>query len=180
MILLTRILAHAEKRTTCAVEISSASAFLDGQGGVPAWVALEYMAQCIAAHGGLRGRADRPGARGGAVRRRVVVTGMAGLCPLGSDWPAVRARLLAGRSGVRVMPEWDVYEGLDTRLGAPVPDFTVPDHYTRKKVRSMGRVALLATRATELALADAGLLGSSIVTDGTTGIASGSTSGSPP
>src|SRR5207302_625970 len=88
--------------------------------------------------------------------------------------------LLAGRSGVRVMPEWDVYEGLDTRLGAPVPDFTVPDHYTRKKVRSMGRVALLATRATELALADAGLLGSSIVTDGTTGIAYGSTSGSPP
>ena len=57
MILLTRILAHAEKRTTCAVEISSASAFLDGQGGVPAWVALEYMAQCIAAHGGLRARA---------------------------------------------------------------------------------------------------------------------------
>ncbi len=114
------------------------------------------------------------------MRRRVVVTGMAGLCPLGSDWPAVRARLLAGRSGVRVMPEWDVYEGLDTRLGAPVPEFTVPDHYTRKKVRSMGRVALLATRATELALADAGLLGSSIVTDGTTGIAYGSTSGSPP
>ena len=114
------------------------------------------------------------------MRRRVVVTGMAGLCPLGSDWPAVRTRLLAGRSGVRVMPEWDVYEGLDTRLGAPVPEFTVPDHYTRKKVRSMGRVALLATRATELALADAGLLGSSIVTDGTTGIAYGSTSGSPP
>ena len=86
------------------------------------------------------------------MRRRVVVTGMAGLCPLGSDWPAVRTRLLAGRSGVRVMPEWDVYEGLDTRLGAPVPEFTVPDHYTRKKMRSMGRVALLATRATELAL----------------------------
>ena len=57
MVLLTRILRHAEDRTTCAVEISSASAFLDGQGGVPAWVALEYMAQCIAAHGGLRARA---------------------------------------------------------------------------------------------------------------------------
>ena len=57
MVLLTRILGHAEKRTTCAVEISSASAFLDGHDGVPAWVALEYMAQCIAAHGGLRARA---------------------------------------------------------------------------------------------------------------------------
>jgi len=114
------------------------------------------------------------------VRRRVVVTGMAGLCPLGSDWTAVRTGLRAGRSGVRVMREWDAYEGLDTRLGAPVLEFTVPSHYTRKKVRSMGRVALLATRATELALADAGLAASSILTDGSTGIAYGSTSGSPP
>ena len=114
------------------------------------------------------------------MRRRVVVTGMAGLCPLGSDWPTVRTGLRAGRSGVRVMREWDAYEGLDTRLGAPVLDFSVPSHYTRKKVRSMGRVALLATRATELALADAGLAGSSILTDGSTGIAYGSTSGSPP
>jgi len=105
---------------------------------------------------------------------------MAGLCPLGSDWTAVRTGLRAGRSGVRVMREWDAYEGLDTRLGAPVLEFTVPSHYTRKKVRSMGRVALLATRATELALADAGLAGSSILTDGSTGIAYGSTSGSPP
>ena len=114
------------------------------------------------------------------MKRRVVVTGMAGLSPLGSDWPGVRAGLLAGRSGVRVMPEWDAYEGLDTRLGAPVPDFAVPPNYPRKKVRSMGRVALLATRATELALADAGLTGADVVTNGSTGLAYGSTSGSPP
>jgi 3-oxoacyl-[acyl-carrier-protein] synthase II len=114
------------------------------------------------------------------VSRRVVVTGMAGLCPLGSDWPTVRAGLLAGRSGVRVMPAWDIYVGLDTRLGAPVPDFATPSHYPRKKTRSMGRVALLAARATELALIDAGLLGSAVLGDGTTGIAYGSTSGSPP
>ena len=114
------------------------------------------------------------------MRHRVVVTGMAGLSPLGSDWPSVRAGLLAGRSGVRVMPEWETYEGLDTRLGAPVPDFAVPAHYPRKKVRSMGRVALMATRATELALADAGLTGAEVVTNGMTGLAYGSTSGSPP
>jgi 3-oxoacyl-[acyl-carrier-protein] synthase II len=78
------------------------------------------------------------------------------------------------------MPEWDAYEGLDTRLGAPVPDFAVPAHYPRKKVRSMGRVALMATRATELALADAGLTGADVVTNGMTGLAYGSTSGSPP
>jgi len=57
MVLLTRIVGHSQERTTCAVEISTTSPFYDGQGGVPAWVALEYMAQCVAAHGGLRARA---------------------------------------------------------------------------------------------------------------------------
>jgi predicted hotdog family 3-hydroxylacyl-ACP dehydratase len=57
MVLLTRIVRHTEERTTCAVEVSPASTFADPDGGVPAWVALEYMAQCIAAHGGLRARA---------------------------------------------------------------------------------------------------------------------------
>src|SRR5439155_3869502 len=125
-------------------------------------------------------RAGHLGQRRHGMSRRVVVTGMAGLCPLGQDWATVRDRLHEGRSGIVVVPAWSVYNGLDTRLAAPVAGFCVPDHYPRKKVRSMGRVALLATRATELALADAGLLGSSIVTDGTTGIAYGSTSGSPP
>jgi 3-oxoacyl-[acyl-carrier-protein] synthase II len=111
---------------------------------------------------------------------RVVVTGMAGLSPVGSTWETVRASLEGQRSGVAVIPEWADYEGLDTRLGAPVRDFAVPAHYPRKKVRSMGRVALLATRATELALEDAGLLGSAALTDGRTGIAYGSTTGSPP
>jgi 3-oxoacyl-[acyl-carrier-protein] synthase II len=109
----------------------------------------------------------------------VVVTGMAGLCALGQDWPSVRAKLRSGTSGVAVMPGWGEYEGLGTRLGAPVRDFTVPAHYPRKKTRSMGRVSLLATRATELALEDAGLLGTDLVTDGSMGIAYGSTSGSP-
>ena len=111
--------------------------------------------------------------------RRVVVTGMAGLCALGQDWKSVREKLRSGKSGVTFMPEWEEYEGLRTRLGAAVGEFVVPDHYPRKKVRSMGRVSLLATRATELALEDAGLLGSPLVTDGSMGISYGSTSGSP-
>src|SRR5205085_9254043 len=110
---------------------------------------------------------------GDPVKRRVVVTGMAGVSCLGADWPSVRQSLRAGRTGVRFMSEWDAYEGLNTRLGAPVLDFSVPTHYTKKKVRSMGRVALLATRASELALHDAGLLGSPVLGDGTTGIAYG-------
>lgn len=115
-------------------------------------------------------------ARGG---RRVVVTGMAGLCALGSDWASVREGLRAGRSGVRRLPELAAVEGLRTELGAPVA-FERPAAWPRKAARSMGRVAQLAARATELALDAAGLAGSPRLGDGTTGIAYGSTSGSPP
>lgn len=112
--------------------------------------------------------------------RRVVVTGMGGICPLGQDWPSIRDKLRAGVSGVSVVPEWAEYRGLRTRLAAPVADFTAPASYPRKKTRSMGRVSLLATRATEMALADAGLLDSPLLSDGSCGVAYGSTSGSPP
>ncbi|QPK62188.1 beta-ketoacyl-ACP synthase [Methylomonas sp. LL1] len=112
--------------------------------------------------------------------RRVVVTGMAGFSPIGNDWERIHASLLAKRSGIRYLPDWEKYNGLLTRLGAPVENFELPAHYTRKNTRSMGRVSLLATRATELALIDAGLLGDPIVSSGRTGVAYGSSVGSTP
>jgi 3-oxoacyl-[acyl-carrier-protein] synthase II len=114
------------------------------------------------------------------VSRRVVVTGMGGVTPLGDSWASIRSRLRAGSSGVGVMTGWEKYQGLGTRLAAEVPDFAPPPHYPRQKTRTMGRVALLATRATELALADAGLLGDARLSSGAVGVAYGSTSGSPP
>ena len=112
--------------------------------------------------------------------RRVVITGMAGISALGSDWPAVRGRLEAGRNAVRRMAEWEVYEGLQCHLGAPVPDFETPAHYPRKKTRSMGRVSLLAVRASEMALEDAGLVGNPVLSSGRCGVAYGSSVGSTP
>ena len=112
--------------------------------------------------------------------RRVVVTGMAGLCPLGMNWETVKAKLLAKTSGVSVQPDWEGVDGLRTRLAAAVPGFERPLHYPRKKIRTMGRVALMATRATELALEAADFQETAALTDGRTGISYGSTSGSPP
>lgn len=109
---------------------------------------------------------------------RVVVTGMKGITAFGNHWADVSARLLQGRNAVRHMDEWLIYQGLNTHLGAPVDDFVVPAHYTRKRIRSMGRVSLLSTRAVELALEQAGLLDDPILTDGETGIAFGSSTGS--
>lgn len=110
--------------------------------------------------------------------RRVVITGMGALSALGDNWETIKAGLLRKENAVTYMQDWDVYNGLLTKLGAPVTYFKVPDHYTRKKIRSMGRVALFATYTSELALKDAGLLGDPCVSDGSTGIAFGSCTGS--
>ncbi|NMG03750.1 beta-ketoacyl-ACP synthase [Azoarcus taiwanensis] len=110
--------------------------------------------------------------------RRVVVTGMAGITALGETWAEIAPRLRAQRSGVRTMPEWDRFTDLHTRLGAPVDRFTVPEHYPRRAVRSMGRVALMSVRATELALSNAGLIDTPEIRDGSMGIAYGSSAGS--
>ncbi|SEM23249.1 3-oxoacyl-[acyl-carrier-protein] synthase II [Luteibacter sp. UNCMF331Sha3.1] len=114
----------------------------------------------------------------GRAPKRVVVTGFGGITPLGHDWPTIAARLRAGRNAIRRMGEWDYFDKLNGRLGAPVDDFVQPAHWSRKHVRSMGRVAQLAVAASERALTDAGLLGDARITDGRMGVAYGSSGGS--
>ncbi|MCX7096738.1 MAG: beta-ketoacyl-ACP synthase [Methylococcales bacterium] len=109
--------------------------------------------------------------------KRVVVTGMAAITPLGNDWNTVAHKLKSQITGIQKMDDWDKYKGLNTRLGAPVV-FSRPDHYSRKQVRSMGRVAMLATYVSELALINAGLLEDPCLTNGKVGVAYGSSSGS--
>ena len=110
--------------------------------------------------------------------RRVVVTGMAGITSQGSDWASIEAKFSANRSGIRRMHEWDRFTELNTRLAGPVDDFVVPAHWTRKQLRSMGRVSRLSVLAAERALADAGLLDDASIRDGRMGVACGSSTGS--
>ena len=112
--------------------------------------------------------------------QRVVVTGMGGVTSLGNSWDEISTRILAKENGVRLMPDWAVFNGLNTQLGGPVPNFELPDYYPRKKVRAMGLVAQFSTRASELALIQAGLIDDPILTSGQTGIAFGSSVGSTP
>jgi len=109
--------------------------------------------------------------------KRVVVTGMAAITPLGNDWETVALKLKSQTTGIQSMDDWGKYKGLNTRLGAPV-NFSRPEHYSRKQVRGMGRVAMLGTYATEMALIDAGLLSDPCLVSGQVGIAYGSSSGS--
>jgi 3-oxoacyl-[acyl-carrier-protein] synthase II len=110
--------------------------------------------------------------------RRVVVTGMSGITSLGQSWEEIEKNLREGASGVQRMPDWDRYGDLLTRLGAPVVNFTLPPHYTRKKTRTMGRIAQMAVRSSEVALEDAGLTGDPVLKTGRVGVAYGSSTGS--
>lgn len=112
--------------------------------------------------------------------KRVVVTGMSAITALGDTWDEFKTALQKGENAVQYMTDWDVAPELNTRLAAPVTHFTKPSHYKRKQVRSMGRVAMMSTRTTELALEEAGLLEHPSLTDGSTGIAFGSSTGSTP
>jgi len=110
--------------------------------------------------------------------RRVVVTGIGAISVFGSDRDEALQRLRERKSAVRFMPSWLEYDGLNTALGAPVTDFEVPSHYTRKQLRSMGRVSQMSVAASEQALQMAGLLGDSVLKSGRTGVSFGSSSGS--
>jgi len=111
--------------------------------------------------------------------RRVVITGMGGVTALGSAWPEIERRLRTLTNAVQRMPDWDRHgELLHTRLAVPIAGFDAQDRYPRKMTRSMGRVSLLALRASELALESAGLLGDASIADGRMGISYGSSSGS--
>ncbi|EGQ7648971.1 MULTISPECIES: beta-ketoacyl-ACP synthase [Vibrio] len=112
------------------------------------------------------------------MNRRVVVTGMSGVTAFGNNWQSVEPKLRDCQNATQYMPSYEQYDGLNTKLAAPILDFELPKHYKRKQVRGMGRVSKLATVATENALSQAGLIGNDVLTNGQTGIAYGSSTGS--
>jgi len=110
--------------------------------------------------------------------RRVVVTGMAGITSLGTEWNDIRKAMVQGRSGVKYISDWNKLIDLKTRLGAPADYFEHEAIFPRKAMRSMGRCAALAVKASEGALSQAGLLDDPLLQSGRVGCAFGSSYGS--
>ncbi|MGX9607748.1 MULTISPECIES: beta-ketoacyl-ACP synthase [Acinetobacter] len=110
--------------------------------------------------------------------KRVVVTGMSGITSLGETAEQIFEQFAQGKSGIRYMPDWEIYPDLRSKLAGPVESFTVPKHFNRKVTRGMGRVALMSTVCAEKALEDAGLLHADILKSGDAGVAFGSSAGS--
>ena len=110
------------------------------------------------------------------MKRRVAVTGIGIVSPLGDGHEATVAAMREGRHGIRRMDEWNTISHLATRLGAPVRSELI-DKIPRRSARTMGRVSLLASAATQQAIDEAGLSQDEIHS-GDVGLAYGSTHGS--
>jgi 3-oxoacyl-[acyl-carrier-protein] synthase II len=88
--------------------------------------------------------------------RRVVVTGMGAVTPLGVSVDETWRGLLAGRSGIATITLFDASE-LPVRIAGEVKGFQPLDYAERKEVERTPRFAHLALAAATEAMADAGL-----------------------
>jgi len=90
--------------------------------------------------------------------RRVVVTGLGAVTPLGSGVALFWERLVSGASGVRRISHFDP-AGLASQIAGEVPDFDPSGVLDRKEMRRNDRSTQLALVATREALDDAALPG---------------------
>ena len=93
---------------------------------------------------------------GASGQRRVVVTGLGAVTPLGPDVPTYWRRLVAGDSGIGPITLFDA-SGLSSRIAGEVPEFDPSGVLDRKEVRRNDRATQMALVATREALDDAGL-----------------------
>ena len=89
-------------------------------------------------------------------RRRVVVTGLGAVSPLGNDTASTWKALVAGTSGARQISAFDT-TGYKTTIAAEAWGFDPDDHFDRKDARRMDRYTQMAKVASSEALAHAGL-----------------------
>ncbi|MDZ7271312.1 MAG: beta-ketoacyl-ACP synthase II [candidate division KSB1 bacterium] len=89
-------------------------------------------------------------------KRRVVVTGMGVITPLGSTLEQYWQGLVTGTSGVDYVTYFDTSE-FDTKFAAWVKDFDAEAYIDRKEARRMDRFTQFAVACSDLALKDAGL-----------------------
>src|SRR5205823_11378142 len=90
--------------------------------------------------------------------RRVAVTGLGAVTPIGNDAPSTWRAALAGESGIDWIRAFDATE-LPVRVAAEVKDFDPADVASPKEVRKLERNVLLSLGAAREAMGDAGLNG---------------------
>lgn len=90
------------------------------------------------------------------MKRRVVITGLGAVTPLGSTLDSLWDNLMKGKSGVSRIEHFDVSE-YPTRIAASIKDFDPEQYMDRREARRMDRFVQFALAASSLALKDANL-----------------------
>lgn len=96
------------------------------------------------------------------MRQRVVITGMGGICGLGTNAPAIWNEMRAGRSAIGQITSPQLHD-LKIKVGCEIK--TLPDHgIERKQLVSMDRFSLLAVIAAREAMQQSGLVSNEATT----------------
>jgi len=88
--------------------------------------------------------------------RRVVVTGMGAITPVGLDVASTWDAVVHGRSGIALVERFDTSD-LDVKIGGEVKNFDPTTYMDRKEARRMDRFLHLGIVAAQEAMRDAGL-----------------------
>jgi beta-ketoacyl-acyl-carrier-protein synthase II len=89
-------------------------------------------------------------------RRRAVITGLGAISPVGSTIDDFWNNLLAGRSGIRRITQFDPSD-LPCQIAGEIPDFNPTDYIEKKEARRLARSAQIALAAAMNAVEDADL-----------------------
>ena len=89
--------------------------------------------------------------------RRVVITGLGVISPVGQGPAEFFSNLLAGRSGIKHLQN-DFVEKLNIRIGAPVENFDPAAHFSKIQLSGIERFSQFALVAAEQAVQDAQLV----------------------
>ncbi|MEE2905137.1 MAG: beta-ketoacyl-ACP synthase II [Gemmatimonadota bacterium] len=93
----------------------------------------------------------------GASPRRVVITGMGLISPVGNNLQESWDSLLAGKSGGSQVTQFEATEEFPCRIGCEVKNFDPLDHFDKREVRRHDRIAQFAIVAAAEALASSRL-----------------------
>lgn len=88
--------------------------------------------------------------------KRVVISGMGAITPLGSSLRQTWDGLISGNSGIRKISQFDASD-LPCQIAGEIPDFQVSDYMDRKEARRMPRSAQIGLAASIQAVKDANL-----------------------
>jgi len=110
-------------------------------------------------------------------QRRIVVTGIGVVTPIGTGRERFWSNLLEGRSGIRMVQSFDT-SSYSVHRGAEVPDFEVDKYVSNLDAAHLGRASQFAIAAARLALADANVEIASLDLE-RAGVSMGTTSGEP-